>query len=658
MASGADSGGMPDFGALSLDQLANIKVTSFTKKQQQLSQVAGAVYVITQEQIARSGLTSVPELLRLAPGIDVERVNGSQWSMSARGTVGVYSNKLLVLIDGRSLYSPIFSGVYWEIGMPIPEDIERIEVIRGPGATIWGANAVLGVINIITRNSRDTKGTTVTAGAGNSDRAFGNVSTGGSVGSTSYRGYFGGSDNASLKQSDGNTASDGWSSLQGGFRLDASRGKNTWMLEGELFRASETETGIYLSVPAQSVVQEASQFQSVAGNLTGEWRRHVGETGEVRVQAYFDYVNRPEPQATRVATDIWDTELQYDVRKARIHNLSMGAGERLISARVDATQGLAFSPAGSTYSNANAFLQDEMHFFHDSLLVTAGAKLEYNHFGRWGTEPSANAIWMPSKRQSVWVSAARSLRTPTQFEHSVQYPFTVYPGSQATGGLPILVQINGSASFAPESVRDFEAGYRTQVSKTFSLDLTGFYDQFAGVRSWIAPAPVFMFNTVPFLQVTESEGNGARAIGKGGEAAVAWEVSRSWKLEGSYTYSIVDPYLSATAPAGSIDAGGKLPSHNKWRVQSYVNLSKVWKLDSFLYWTSQASPTNTYGPNIPVPSYLRLDVRIGYKVNRKWELSLAGQNLLSPQHLEGLTEVLTAYSYVNRGVYLKSTWKF
>src|SRR5580704_16348413 len=223
---------LPDFSNLSLDELANVKITSFTNKEQKLSQVAGAVYVITQEQIARSGLTSVPELLRLAPGVDVAQVNGNQWSVSIRGPVGAYANKLLVLIDGRSIYSPVFSGVYWELGMPILENIERIEVIRGPGATIWGANAVLGVINIITKSSQDTHGTLVMAGGGSTERGFGSVTTGGAFGSTSYRGYFGGSDSAPLSQASGAHADDGMSNMQGGFRLDGSHHKDSWMLEG------------------------------------------------------------------------------------------------------------------------------------------------------------------------------------------------------------------------------------------------------------------------------------------------------------------------------------------------------------------------------------------------------------------------------------------
>jgi iron complex outermembrane receptor protein len=655
---GADPAVPPDFGALTLDQLSNIKVTSFTKKQQNLSQVAGAVYVITQEQIARSGLTSVPELLRLAPGLDVARVNGNQWSVSARGSVGAYANKLLVLIDGRSIYSPLFSGVYWELGMPLLDNIERIEVIRGPGATIWGANAVLGVINIITKSSRDTHGTRVVAGGGSSERGFGSVMTGGAIGSTSYQGYFGGSDHAPLRQQSGVDANDGRSSVQAGFKLDGYHRKDTWTIGGDLFRGVENNTGFDVSLASLSLVQSPARFNTLAGNLTGEWRHRLGETAEFRLQSYYDYANRPEPQVSKAESRTWDTEMQYDFKAGHINNLSVGGGSRLISEGLGHAGNLKFSPPDATYNNLNAFAQDEMHFVHDSLLLTVGAKLEHNHFGGWGTEPSANLLWMPRKRHSLWISTARSLRTPSLFDVAAEGPFDVYPPSAATGGLPLLLTFRSAPAFTPEIVKDFEAGYRGQISKQFSADLTVFYDLFTDIRSAVASPPAVAFSPIPHLEVTETTGNGVVATGKGAEASIAWQAFPAWKLEGSYTYNIVNPGISASAPPGSAFGNFKEPSRNKWRLQSYVNLSKTWKLDTFLYFTSPASPTYIYGPEIPVPAYTRLDIRLGYKAGRNWQLSLAGQNLLQARHLEGVAELLSAQSYVNREIYLKSTWKF
>lgn len=511
----ADTSELPDFANLSLDQLANIRVTSFTNKEQQLAKVAGAVYVITKEQIARSGMTSVPELLRLAPGVDVARVNGNQWSVSIRGPVGAYANKLLVLIDGRSVYSPIFSGVYWDIGMPLLEDIDRIEVIRGPGATIWGANAVLGVINIITKSTRDTHGTMLTAAAGNTEPFQGSIRMGGTFGSTDYRAYFGGLDQASLQHSDGKSAGDGLMNVQAGFRLDGKRGDDTWTLEGDLFRSTENDIGMHVSLPAFSIVGSPAVLEAVAGNLTGEWRRHVGERGEFRVRSYYDYVDRPQPQATKAVTGIGDSEAQYDFLAGHINNLSVGGGIRVIAEKVLAIAPFAFSPEALTYANLNTFAQDEIHLAHDSVLLTFGAKLERNHFGGWGTEPSANLLWTPAKRHSLWLSAARALRTPSLFDIDVEGPFIVSPPTPASGGLPVVASFVVSPDFKTERVKDFEIGYRGQISKRFSLDLAAFYDRYSDNESNVSGYPALEIYPAPYLNVPVTAANWTDATGKG-----------------------------------------------------------------------------------------------------------------------------------------------
>ena len=656
---------LPDFGDLTLDQLANVKITSFTKKDQVLSQVAGAAYVITQEQIRRSGLTSVPELLRLVPGIHVAQLNGDQWSVSARGTVGAYSNKLLVLIDGRSIYSPVFSGVYWDLGMPLLDNIERIEVILGPGATIWGANAVSGVIDIITRSSQDTHGDkhgmTVTSGAGSSERAFGSVSVGGTIGaSTTFRGYYGGSDSEPLSLASGASADDGRSSMQTGFRLDGEHQNSSWMLEGDLFRGVDNNTGINPDVATQSQINGPANFNTLAGNVNGEWRHTFSQNRELKIQSYYDYANRPIPQISELVTRTWDTELQYNLKAGSVHNFSVGGGERLIFEKVSSGGEVTFNPSQLTYVNLNAFAQDEMHFAHDKLLLTAGAKLEDNHFGGLAVEPSVNLMWLPTKRHSVWISAARSLRTPSLFDEAVDSPFTIIPASAATGGLPVLDHTGGSPGFSAEVLKDVQAGYRSQLSKTFTLDLAVFYDRYSSLRTFAPGSPVFASEPLPHLDVTGYVANGASAVGKGAEGSLAWQVLPSWKLEASYTYNLINQWLNPADPRGSVldTSGGKEPPRSEWRLQSYINLSKTWELDSFLYWTGVASPVNLLGPDIFIPAYTRLDVRLGYKVGPGWQLSLAGQNLLEPRHLEGIPELLTDYSYVKRGIYLKSTWRF
>jgi iron complex outermembrane recepter protein len=650
---------VPDLTELSLDELSNIKITSFTKKQQKLSQVAGAVYVITQEQIIRSGLTSVPELLRLAPGLEVARLNGTQWSVSARGFGGEFANKLLVLIDGRSIYTPTFSGVYWDVGMPLLEDIDRIEVIRGPGATVWGANAVLGVIDIITKSTAESKGTLLTAAAGTAERAFGGARIGGADGNTGYRVSVSGYDHSQLQTAGGQGANDGWQSVQGEFRLDGSAhgNRDTWMLEGDLFRGFENTNAINPSITAQAFVSSPSSFDTTSGSLTGEWRRRVSETSEFRVQSYFDYLNRPEPQASKVASRTGDLELQYDFVAGKRNNLSLGAGDRIINLDIDTQQLYTFGRGNLTYDNVNGFAQDEIHFLNDRLLFTAGAKIEHNHFGGWAFEPSANLVWIPNKHHSLWTSVARAVRTPTLFETTVDAPVALIPGSSQTYDLPVLVSVFGSRTFGNELVNDFEAGYRQELSNKVSLDIDLFYDRFSNLRAFSPGALSLVPGQDPYILYSEIFSNSYRGRGKGAEATVTWQVFRDWKLASSYSYNILSTQPNSSAPPGTADGSGQDPARDKVKIQSYWNVSKAVQLDTFLYSNSAEAASTTY-LNLNIPAYMRLDVRLGYRINSHWQLSVAGQNLLEPRHLEGVPELLSGYSYVDRGVYLKSTWKF
>ena len=472
-----------------------------------------------------------------------------------------------------------------------------------------------------------------------------------------YRVFFGGSDNASLSQASGVPGGDQWSSIQGGFRLDGSHARDTWMIEGGLFRAAENSVGITISVPAQQLLETPFQLTDVTGNLTGEWRRRIGEKGELRVSAWYDYMDKPEPTASEVETRTSDIEAKYDFT-AGAQNLSFGGGERTIASDIVSQGSIVFTPERLTYVNLNGFAQDEMHFHHDTLLLTLGAKLEHNHFGGWGPEPSANLLWMPRKNQSFWISAAQSQRTPSLEERDVFAPSNVLPGSPLTGGLPIVAAFVGLPAFGAEKVTDFESGYRAQLSKRFSADLALFYDRFSNMRSFAGGAPVFVPGAVPYLEVVEIQGNSAAATGKGAEVSFAWQALQDWKLEGSYSYAIVDSWVVGSAVPGTFTGDFRQGPRNKWRLQSYVNLGRAWKLDTFCTGPGESSPTYLYGPSLPIPAYTRLDVRLGYRVGSTWQLSLAGQNLLQARHLEGMPDLITGFSYVNRGVYLKSTWRF
>ena len=652
---------VPDFSDLSIEELSSIKITSFTNKQQALSQVAGAIYVITQEQIARSGLTSVPELLRLAPGIDVARVNGSQWSISARGATGIYANKLLVLIDGRSISTRRYFGGLLGSGDAVARRHRTDRSDSRPGSYRLGGQRGPGCDQYHhqkrTGHERDER--RHRAWERRSERWGARAWEAASV-PPPTAGHSAGPTTPGRVSRTGAPANDGWSSVQGGFRLDGADKQGGWMLKGDLFRGTESETEVSISPATFSQSLVPFSFDTAAGNLTGEWRRRLGKAaagGELRIESYYDYANRPGPLALKLETRTWNTEVRYDFKAGRIHNLSVGAGERMISGSLSPQAGAVFEKDAVMYNNLDAFAQDEMHFLHDALLFTVGAKLDAAISP--GGPPSRAPICCGCPARIIrWISAARALRTPTLWETGVSTIYSVAPPSAETKGLPVVTYIDGSAGFLNESVNDYEIGYRAQLTKSFSADITGFYDQYSDLRSLVGSTPTLALSPLPHLDLVGTVGNGAAAVGKGTEASFAWQAMAAWKLEGSYTYNFVDSWLTASASAGSVDGAGNPPSRNKWRLQSYVNLSKSWQLDTFLYWSSAGSPVNDFGPNVPVPAYTRLDVRVGYKASAHWQLSLAGQNVLQARHLEGLPELLTTYSYVDRGVYLKSSWQF
>jgi iron complex outermembrane recepter protein len=638
---------------MSLEELTQIEVVSFRNKVQKLSRVPGAIYVITREEIERSGMSSVPELLRLVPGLHVARVNGSQWAIGSRGTVGVTQPRLLVLIDGRSIYTPIFSGVYWDMGMPLLEDIDRIEVIRGPGATIWGANAVLGVINIVTRHSKETQDTLVVAGGGSGDRAFGRVRFGGATKSFSWRGYAVAEDHAALSQVSGGSAGDGWNTEQAGFRMDGEREHSSWMLEGSASVNPGRLTSMLPSLEARGFARAPMDMDNAAGNLTGEYRRLVGKTGELRANFYYDQIRRQHTVDRIAHVRTWNGDVRYDFAAGDRHSLSAGGGARTILESVPGTGGAYLSPESMDCTNYNVFAQDEVSLLRDRLILTLGAKLEHNPFTGWGAEPSASLLWQASKHHTFWASGARALRTPSFVERSIILPLLV---AQA-GTLPVFLIGFGNSQVRDEVVTDYQVGYRADPKPWLSLSISLYRDNYQHFRSVTPGMAVLQMTPIPALIVNNLLTNLADGNGKGAETTVTWQHYRSWKLEGSHTYGATRAFPMATAPAGTMAVDLSNPPRNQWVLRSSWNVGRHVETDVNTFWWGRTASEGFLGRMESQP-YTRLDVRIGYKVGENWTLSVTGQNLLTPRHFEGLPEALTDYSYVTRGVTFKSVWRF
>jgi len=611
---------------LSLEELGNIEVTTASKSPVKLSQTAAAVYVITQEDIRRAGVTSLPEALRLAPGVDVAQIDSVKWAVGIRGFQSRLSRAVLVLIDGRSVYSPLFHGVYWEVQDTLIEDIDRIEVIRGPGGTIWGANAVDGVINIITKNAKDTKGTLVSAGGGNVDQGFLDVRQGGGNDrGFSYRIYGKGFDRGPEFHAD-NQQFDDWRRAQGGFRTDWDiNARDSLTIQGDIYDgvAGEDVMITTLSPPSAANVEKNAQLSG--GNLLTRWQRKLTGGGDFQLQAYYDRVNRLQSNQAEYR-NTFDVDFVHRLAPWRRQEFTWGFGARLSPASLpEIVPGYVFTPDERTDHVYTAYAQDDISLVPDKLSFTAGAKLLRSSFTGFDVEPSVRLLWTPTSRQTVWAAVTRAVRTPSDIEDTLQ------DTTLTSASPPAFTVVQGDGKFTSETLIGYELGYRSLLSKTFSLDLATFYNSYDHLLS-LEPETPFTENDqgTPVLIYPETNGNGVKGTTAGFELAPDWKPTSWWRLQGSYSYLLMH---LRTAP-GSLDTTtigldeGSSP-HHQARVQSFFDLSR--NLDFSL--------TFRYVGAVPyylVSGYSTGDARIAWRPMgvRHVEFSVAGQNLLQPRHFE------------------------
>ncbi len=486
----ADAGRLVD---LSLEQLSNIVVTSVSRREESLANAPASVYVITHDDIRRSGVTSLPEALRLAPNLQVARADTNQYAISARGFNNVLANKLLVMIDGRTVYTPLFSGTFWEAQDVLLEDIDRIEVISGPGATLWGANAVNGVINILTRDARDTQGALAAGGGGNLEYG-GAARYGGSLGNGAYYRAYGKSmhrDNSEL--ANGDPIRDASTRTQGGFRVDWDRDAHELTLQGDAY------TGDIDQAPASRTIQGA--------NVLGRWSARFADGSLARVQAYYDYTYRNHPGTFRETLSTFDLEAQYGTRIGDVHELVAGAGYRIARDDVTNSAQQALLPAYRTLAWGNVYAQDQIALAGNVDLIV-GAKVETNVYTDAEFLPNIRIAWRPAAKHMVWAAASRAIRSPARIDRDFYAP-----------GRPPYV-IAGNETFESETANVYEIGYRGQFTSSASLTLTAFASDYDRLRS-LRPQPggaVF--------------GNGIEGTSTGIEAWGTWRVLPNWQLFG------------------------------------------------------------------------------------------------------------------------------
>ena len=607
---------------MSLEQLGSIEVTTASKEPEEVWKTPAAIYVLTHEDIRRSGATTVPEALRLVPGVQIARADSDHWSVGIRGFGSTFSKDVLVLIDGRSVYTPLFAGVYWDLQNVMIEDVDRIEVIRGPGGTIWGPNAVNGVINIITKSAKETHGGLVTAGAGNVDRGSGAVRWGGGNGKNlDYRAYGMGFDMGPEFHPAGEDF-DPWGTAQAGFRMDWSpKSRDSLTLQGDIYKGEDGERvaeGVY-SPPMQIAVNGTDHVSG--GDLVGRWRHVLSPKSDIGIEAYFDRTYRLGPQLGE-ARDTYDIDFIHHLTLAKGQNFIWGLGARLSPGDFIQTIPTAdFLPHRQTYHIYTGFVQDEIPLVHDRLTLTLGTKVEDNNYSGWGLEPSARLLWTPSRHQTFWAAFTRALRTPSRIDEDLQ--LTGF--AENVSGIPVFARISGDPNFKPEVLRGLEAGYRTLVTPKLYLDIAAFHNNYRDLLSF-GTASVFLEISPPPLRVVIDVpwANADRASTNGFEVGPEWKPLSWWQLKTSWAYLSLDAAGGDQGTAASYE--GSSPRHQVM-IESFLNLPKRFEFDQTYRYVSAL-------PAQGVRSYETADARLGWRPAPLLELSLTGNDLLQPHHAE------------------------
>jgi iron complex outermembrane recepter protein len=643
----------PNIYDASLDELMNIKVTSVSKKEQSIARVAAAIYVITQDEIQRSGATNIPDLLRLAPGLDVAQINAHTWAISARGFNGHFANKLLVLIDGRSVYNLAYSGVFWDQQNVPLSDIDRIEIIRGPGATVWGANAVNGVVNIITKSSKDTHGGLVEVGAGSQLAAQGLAQYGGTIGRIGSCRVFADSSNYRPNvNAQGQNGGDPWHLFHGGFRSDWDlSGRDSLTVQGDIYSSGgqQTYAGSYSTNSLQT-----GQFEDTTGSHDGNalvrWTRKYSPRSSSALQVYFDRSDTLIYGA-RVNLDTIDVDFQHHTALGSRNDFVWGADYRAVPGTVFPGYSLEFVPMSHTNTLASGFIQDEIAL-SSSFWLTLGTKYEYNDYTGRGFQPSFRALWSPNNRHSVWAAVSGAFREPSREDVSIDLILAIFPGSPATHGQPIEATLFGSPSIQAEKLTAYESGYRYEPNKWLSLDVATFYNKYHHLIAINPGDPFLSIDPLPLhIVIPSTPENMMNGNTYGAEMSATINASRSWKVSPAYSWMRMNLHQEP----GSHDPNPQIiqgdgPEH-QFQVRSYVSLPHHVDLDTSVAFTGAL-------PDQHVPSYTRLDARLARKFGESLELSLVGQNLLDSQRREFNANDASLATFLRRSAYLKLSFRF
>ncbi len=640
--------------SMSLEELLDVEVSSVSKKTEKVFNTAAAVFVISQTDIKRSGATSIPEALRMAPGVDVAKIDANKWAISSRGFTGRFSNKLLVLIDGRSVYTPFFSGVYWDVQDTLLEDIERIEVIRGSGASLWGANAVNGVINIITKNAADSQGNYLTAGGGSKERVFGGGRHGGKIDEDVYyrvyAKYFERENNDDYLN---RPVNDDWRMGRGGFRVDGSAtARDQYTVQGDFYNGEAGETVL---LPDESTVTNRlldTDTQLAGGNWLMRWNRQLNRSDDFQLQVYYDYAER-DSAWIRHEHNTLDLDFQHRFAAFDTQELIWGGGYRFISDDIEGTDAIKVDQSQRDVHLFNLFVQDEITVIEDTLKLIFGSKFEHNDFSGVEIQPNARFIWTPHQQHAVWGSISRAVRTPARGERGLEIHSTF-----SDDALPQQNVIFADVGRNAEELIAYELGYRFKPFTNFSADLALFYNDYDKLRSVQPGSGTINRGTYTIIPLYFA--NNMKGESYGAELDLVWQVMDTWRLSGNYSYQNQELHV--------ID-GSRFSEHeerhtlnHKFSVRSSLDLlpNLGWDLWFKYAWTEDVHEHSMNEPLIKhLNDLLILDTRLSWSPVPQVELSVVGQNLLNTRQFEYFSDFInTSSSAVERSVYGQIEWRF
>jgi iron complex outermembrane receptor protein len=637
--------------ALSPEQLFDATVISVSRSQENVWDSPAAIYVLTSADIVRSGATTIPEALRLVPGVQVARISGSGWAISIRGFNNALANKLLVLIDGREVYDPLFSGVQWDIQDTVLEDVERIEVVRGPGASLWGANAVNGVINIVTKDAADTQGGLVTAAAGNMERGLLAVRYGGALGeSAHWRVYAKHFDRAEQDALAGGGANDAWRGWRGGFRLDAATSlSDTVTVQGEAYRSDAGQLRLAPQLTPTMTTLAREEIVADGAFLLGRWTHERDSGARLTSQLSVDVATRDQLTLRDERATV-DLDVQYEMVERGAHKLVAGARYRNTNADFTSTPIIFTSHSSRRDELVSAFVQDEITLVPDRWRLTVGTKVEHNDYTGVEAQPNARLQWLDGETQTAWASVARAVRTPTALEHEFTALLAAIPaGPPPLLPLPISFELLPNPAFESEEVIAYEAGYRRRWTDNLEMDVAAFFNDYDGLGTASA-LPTTIALDPPRFQIGIPLTNMTTAEAYGVETVLNWRASDTLSISANYGYLELE--LDGPPEGEAFDseaAEGRAP-HNQASVRAQWDATGRLALDGTVHYVDEL-------PNYGIESYVRVDARLGWGLTDKLEFELVGQNLFEESHREfGAVSEINS-TLIERSVFGRLTWR-